>query len=292
MNGQDIKKYINSRETIFCQKVNSKRVKDIHKEFYTLREIYDDEIVIEFDCMNSIRREYLNSFVTNKLNYYGYKYVVYSHKGKSEHIHIYNVIGLNKLNEHLRKQYKKNFIKKMTSVLGLRINECDDSLSYPNSLIALEYAPHHKTKFEKIIIDTNANDMSFINYLDVNILKKSKNQLESKTIVNKIMIDKEQQKDFMWFVNWLMYNELPQGNRDIWLYKNIAIYCYNIGLDLDNVAKRISENDRTAEREIKGWYRWCQSSPEYKIVSINEIKKYCNLHDLDFKGILKNYKQN
>lgn len=287
-----IRKYINIRDTILCQKVNSKRLKDKIKPEYTLREIYDDEIVIEFDCINPIRRQWLNNWLIKQLKRDGYKYVMYSHKGKSEHIHLYDIQGLSDMKAGEIKEYKKALVNKYTTVLGLPITEQDISLCYSHSLIALEFAPHHKTSQEKIIVDTNIteNVNGHLNKLDVFLVNQVKNKNEkliTKTAKD-VLKNYKQNMQNLWFVKWMTNEDLPEGDRDLLLYKNLAILCFNYGIDTAELSLLLSERHKNADKMFKGWLKWCQSG-NYKVFNMIEVIRYCEQHGINYKEKIFQY---
>lgn len=120
---------------------------------YNLREILDDEIVIEFDSkkkweeMTEKERndfentawEGINFTGINLLNA-GYTFEVWSHEGKSPHLHIHN-IPIKNLEPDKRSLFKKMFIRKYTPKEYLAL--VDISLTGIH-LIALEWANHWK----------------------------------------------------------------------------------------------------------------------------------------------------
>lgn len=119
------------------------------EEGYNLREILNDEIVIEFDTKEfpGSLNEFQNkvswpgiNFTAVNLYLAGYEFEIWDHKGKSPHLHIHNLPIAN-LSLDKRTLFKKKFIEKY--VPAEYLGYCDSSLCGIH-LIALELAEHWK----------------------------------------------------------------------------------------------------------------------------------------------------
>ncbi len=120
---------------------------------YNLREILDDEVVIEFDMpedykggieafQNEVSWPGINLTGVNLLEA-GYGFEVWDHGGKSPHLHIHN-LPIDNLSADKRKLFKKLFIRKYTPLEFLKF--CDTSLCGIH-LIAIEWVEHWKGKY-------------------------------------------------------------------------------------------------------------------------------------------------
>jgi len=159
----------------------------------SLRKIAKDEIIIEFDDV--IRKEGLKLCSKSLKLLEGYYNVeVWDHLGKSCHLHIKDIEGLNELDDELVRKYKLAFIKIYT-------NDCknrDKSLCSKEHLIACENTHHHKIKLEnkpygikKLI---HSQDKHISNVVDQEILRNVK-EGEFDKEVNKSSITKEEFKN-------------------------------------------------------------------------------------------------
>lgn len=77
-------------------------------------------------------------------------------------------------------------------------------------------------------------------------------------------------------VDWLLKHKLPENcDRNIKLFKNIAIWCVNSGFSsslIDKLDKKIIDRcPGRKHREIKGWIKWVKQGKR-KEVNIVEIK--------------------
>lgn len=109
-------------------------------ERYNLREILDDEIVIEFDCtdLEIVTRAISQTGIN--LRKAGYVFEYWDHKGKSPHLHIHD-LPIAQLPADKRALFKKMFIRKYVPVEFLPY--VDFSLTGIH-LIAIEWAQHWK----------------------------------------------------------------------------------------------------------------------------------------------------
>lgn len=113
------------------------------KKEYNLREILNDEIVIEFDSEDL--EVVVKAISQTGLNLYnaGYTFEYWDHGGKSPHLHIHDLPFKN-LSASDRSSFKKIFIKKYVPLEYLHL--VDISLTGIH-LIALEWAEHWKGKY-------------------------------------------------------------------------------------------------------------------------------------------------
>jgi|TARA_R100000501_G_C2626010_1_gene119574 hypothetical protein len=133
---------------------------------YNLREILNDEIVIEFDMknwnksmrtfQNEISWPAINLTAVNLYNA-GISFEIWDHDGKSPHIHIHDLKRIKNLPADKRKLFKKIFIRNFVPIEYLFY--ADDSLT-GISLIALENSKHWKGKYsvKKLLAKFNPNE--------------------------------------------------------------------------------------------------------------------------------------
>lgn len=112
---------------------------------YNLRQILDDEVVIEFDCNDPLI--VLQAIMATGINLYnaGLVFEQWSHNGKSPHLHIHD-LPIAKLDSNQRHIFKKLFIKRYVPIEYLKY--ADLSLTGVK-LIALEWSPHWKSQLPK-----------------------------------------------------------------------------------------------------------------------------------------------
>lgn len=109
-------------------------------EKYNLREILNDEVVIEFDSLNIEKVLKAMSQTGINLRRAGITFEYWDHGGKSPHLHIRD-LPIRELHKDKRALFKKLFIKKYVPTEYLDI--VDLSLTGVH-LIALEWAEHWK----------------------------------------------------------------------------------------------------------------------------------------------------
>ena len=115
---------------------------EIFTPAYNLREILNDEVVIEFDTDRAVS---LIATEKTKLNLHnaGYTFEIWDHNGRSPHIHIHNLPIAN-LDPKKKSTFKKLFIKKY---VPLEYQIFVDSSLTGIHLIRLEYSPCWKGKY-------------------------------------------------------------------------------------------------------------------------------------------------
>lgn len=111
---------------------------------YNLREILNDEIVIEFDSDNENLTWSAINFTAINLYNAEIEFEIWNHEGKSPHLHIHNLPIVN-LTPDKRKLFKKLFIRKY--VPKEYLEWVDISLTGIH-LIAIEWAEHWKGHYE------------------------------------------------------------------------------------------------------------------------------------------------
>lgn len=116
---------------------------------YNLREILNDEIVIEFDTDKELASKGIMQTAYN-LALAGYSFEIWNHNGRSPHLHIHNLKDIHKvtignLEQNKLKMFKKLFIRKYVSIDFLKY--VDLTLTGIH-LVRLEYSPCWKGKYD------------------------------------------------------------------------------------------------------------------------------------------------
>jgi len=125
---------------------------------YNLREILDNEIVIEFDTDNKRLANWATYLTAVSLVMHKIKFEVWDHKGKCPHIHIRN-LPISHLNKEQRKKFKEFFIRKVTP--DMFHNIVDLSLCGIH-LVAMEWCEHWKGKYStKVLLEEFDNEPKF-----------------------------------------------------------------------------------------------------------------------------------
>lgn len=131
-----------AEKQIFRVSVGKSKWKEYHSfnQSYNLREILNDEIVIEFDSEDrDLTWTAINLTGVNLYNA-GLDFEIWEHGGKSPHIHIHN-LPIGNLDKDKRTIFKKLFIRKYVPIEYLQW--VDYSLTGTH-LIAIEWANHWK----------------------------------------------------------------------------------------------------------------------------------------------------
>ncbi len=123
---------------------------------WNLRQILDDEIVIEFDTDDKdLAWKGINFTAINLFNA-GYRFEIWDHGGKSPHIHIRNC-PIAHLDKDKLRSFKKFFIKKY---VAKGYENCVDYSLCGIHVIALENVNHWKGKYgvKKLLHKFNPNE--------------------------------------------------------------------------------------------------------------------------------------
>jgi len=248
-----------------------------------VRTIAPNEIVIEFDTDDTTRVDLLIRRTIKRLQKNQISYFMFNHGGRSPHIHIIDVSGLELLDTALITQYKKTFIEIYCSVWDCVYPEVDLSLTTNSHIIAREFYPHFKHNNIKELVDYQVfNNRGKLNRIDIRILKKAEERNEFYQKLNNR--NYEDRTNYNWFLNWIKNEELGIGDRDILIYKNLAIYCENNKIDVEPYISVIQRYDFSVGREVRGWLKWAKSSK--KFFNIKEVERYCENHDLDISELM------
>ena len=268
------------RELVMLQKVTDKRQKGYRKDAI-LREIMKDEIIIEFDTDDKKLVDKLITETMKKLHQDKYKFYIYSHTGKSPHIHIYNIKQLNNLCDDIVSKYKHLFIKKY----GNHIT-ADLSLSRKGQIIAMEYKPHFKYNTIKEFLFTNDIDVISENNIDIDLILDAIEETTRYETRNTKYIDKK--GDFSWLLNWFLNTKLKVGGIDNYVLKNVAIAMVNMDIDTDMFLENVIEvKGRKMYNQLIGWVRWAHQQKRY--FRMSELNWYGNRHDIDFREVMRKW---
>lgn len=243
----------------------------------TLREIAPNEVVIEYDTYKESARALVNNTI-RFLHGNNYNFAVYDHGGRSPHIHVYDIRGLEELDDDMRRTYKKLFISKYAPY-----EQVDYSLT-GIGLIALEHKPHFKYgTIKKLVYNTHG----FSNSIEMDMLNDAYN------ICNTRIEDdiSRLQHDNRWILKWILDFDEYLHNMDIWLFKNVAITLVNDNMDIPSFVTAFERvYGRTRVGHLFGWIRWAQQNRRYFCLS--EIIKFCEMYGLDYREVIRIYRSN
>lgn len=145
----------------------------------SLRKIEPNEIIIEFDHVQRKEGLALVEKVKEILKKKKVNYEIYDHGGKSPHIHIKNIIGLDQFPEDQQKLYKTLFLK---SLLPEYFPLMDKTLCNRDHLIATEGETHHKKKLypnDETYVDYGVKELKEATEKQTNFLdSKIKNEMD------------------------------------------------------------------------------------------------------------------
>lgn len=239
----------------------------------THRQIMRDEVVIEYDYEPDVN-EHETQVALYKLEAAGYRVHVYDHGGRSKHIHIYGIKGLDELDDELREEYKFVFLSLFAGA------NCDKSLKGSAHLIACEFREHYKTgnvkRLTKIINPDSENKV------DPDIALVAVDNLE---VMSEMGRDQSYEDDPEWFVNWMMNEKQSIGGIHNQLFKNLAIAIVNHGYDEERVVMNTAKHyGRQAVQQITSWIGWVRKG---KTKSFNEaeIRSYMERHELNIDEV-------
>jgi hypothetical protein len=248
-----------------------------------LRTISDGEIIIEYDCINPMRRYYLTRQAINRLKNDKYNFVVWkADKQKSPHIHIYGIKGLDKVDHDINREYKRQFLIKY----GTR--ECDIDINTKSyQPIAMESKPHFKYGTVKDIVLINHHNGELRNSIDPKILAIARDKVIAREQTKRETSRFTNSYDNDWFVKWITTEPLPKGQRDSVILKNLGILMsQGLVKEEEKVLKKLEKIYNHHVYQLLGsWKKWARD----KTFSIMEIIRYCDDHNLEFGSIRSKY---
>jgi hypothetical protein len=271
----EILRYLGTQDLIQVQEVTEPRKgRSKFSDKAILREISRNEVVIEFDTDNRTRVNKLVRKVVKKLRYSGYNFAVFDHKGRSPHIHVYNIRGLEEQEPSVISAYKRLFLNKYSP-----FRETDVGLNTASShLVAVEFKPHFKHGHVKeLLYSTNGID----NYLEMDLLKEASESIENlikKNKFNKVF-------DTTWLINWASKETLPHGMWNNIIAKNIAITIRNNNLKEEEVYKKFERKDALC---IEGWLKWVDSG--HNSFGLHELFMFGTEYDISIVDKMKQYR--
>lgn len=256
-----------------------------------VRTVGKDEIVIEFDTDDKLLVGKLVLHVLQKLRNNNINHFMFSHEGRSPHIIIPAIHGLDKVSANLRRQYKRKFIEYICSYNDELFPAIDFSFTHENQLIALEGKPHFKDKYNGNIKEciyysiTNNVNRNYFNIINPEIMKRA---IQSNEFYSKLNSERPlDNTNYNWFLNWLLNTELKQGNRDTLIYKNLAILLVNNNLDVEPYTSAIGSYDYSINGELRGWMKWAMQEQRY--FNVREIEQYCEGQDIDISEVIEQW---
>ena len=272
---RDVKQYLVSKSII--QVVNltdaRKKQKGISSKSI-LREIADNEIVIEFDTDDKKRVNKLIQKTVKKLFYNKYNFVVYDHGGRSPHIHVYDIKGLDEQNYNSRREYKRLFLAKYANY-----KETDVTLNTSSShLIAIEGKKHFKHKKEKKIIMANYDGI-ISNKLEYRLIDRAVMECD-KIYTTNLNFDKD---EYWWLINWAKKAKFKTGNVNNIFLKNLAITMVNNDCTSEMVMNDLVKMYGYKVRgKLYGWMKWAKRKPRH--VNPCELIEFADDQNLNFRG--------
>ena len=233
-----IKKIIKEKpdmKVLFINQVKTQRwssekiISELNPEEKTqvnLRKQFSNEVLLD------IEEKYRLDDIKTKLNKKNWSYEIWDTGSRGIHISI-KFTNLAKQPLEIRNRIRKHIIS---------LFETDDKLAKENQWMAMEWSQHFKTGNQKIKIDAIINDgqpnkieEEIINYCIESLETQKQKQIENKTII----------KDFHKndpYLNYVLNNVIEDGDRNMILFKNLAIGLSQSGLsrvEIEDYAKRI-----------------------------------------------------
>ena len=277
-----LEEYLTSKNLVQLKNKYEKRIKVFGvRQEAILREIAQDEIVIEFDTVNDRKSAILVNITIRKLWNDNYNFYVYDHKGKSPHIHIYGISALDDMDSRLASFYKKEFIKKYANH-----PETDMSLTRQSQLIAFEFRSHFKYGTTKDIVAYYQGCDCISNHIDINLLNRAKIRLDKE--IEYTQNTTPSFYDNIWFIRWVLSEKLPTGGIDLFILKNLAILVKYYNLDTENFYDRLSKiYGSKAIGQFNGWLNWCKKGN--RTFGYFEICRYAERHNIDIKEVRRRW---
>ena len=278
---EELLNYLNQFDLYYLQKVTTKRKRGNYVDGATLREIAPNEIVIEFDTDNYLEMNRAFRITINRLKYHKYNFKVYDHSGRSPHIHVYNIIGLEDVDFDVNRMYKKLFLQKYANFA------CTDVAinTKETQAIALEFAPHFKHGVVKdIIFETEGFD----NKIEIDILEEARETVRKREAKEKFFDTQFNVYDMGWLVNFLLDQKEYMHMMDLLIFKNVAIAVVNQNINETEFLKKLGDNmGMMRVAHMKGWLRWARNSK--RKINMSEIIEFFNLYKVDFLLVREKY---
>jgi len=283
-----LNQYLDSQTVEYMTTIYEKRSvrRNVTRTNAQLRGITDGEIVVEFDKDNVMRSFYLTQLAIRRLKNKGYNFVIWkAQNSRSAHIHIYDIIGLDKVDHEINREYKKLFLKKYAT------EESDIGINTKSfSAIAMENKPHFKHGTLKDLIYTNHNQGNLSNRLEMSLLQQARANVLARKQTEEEVREITNNYDNTWFVEWITSEELPKGKRDSIILKNFSILLeQGLVQREEEVIQKLSEMYNTKVYNlIKQWRKWAKG----KYFSVGEIITFCDDFGYNFGEIRKKYLAN
>lgn len=273
----NLREYLDKFDLQYCIAVTGNRFRgDMIPKQVKLREIAPNEIIIEFDTYREKSLQ-LIKIVKRRLRKHGISYKIYDHGGRSPHIHIYNIIGLQHVDYEIRSSYKKI----LTNMVA-PFEEADVSLS-SNGLIAMEDRPHFKHGTVKKLIEEFGD---FDNELSLDLLNTAYEIVHH----NEELDLTRNTYDNNFVLSWMLSFSGYEHNMDLWLFKNVAITLVNDNYNITEFCDKFGTvYGNTYVQYLYGWIRWAQQHHRY--FCLGEILYFCEMYDLDWREVMNEYKQ-
>jgi len=266
--------------------IYGKRLIYDHLTSSNLRSQAKDEFIMEYDLPNKKLSNKLVKITAKRLKAHGYNYMIFDHAGKSPHIHIYNIKGLDLIDHELRSIYLSLLIKKYG-----RYGDYDSDHCFCKNyqIVAKEWRPHFKYGTIKNLIDYRW-DGTLENHMEIDLLKTAHLRLQRR--IEERNKESENLDDYKWIIGWVM-NDVPEyiSSMNLTIFKNLAILLTNNEYDkkqIDKILEGMSKNlGRKIYGQMMGWLSW--SNQDRRRFSIAEIKQFMQRHDINFKQAMEKW---
>jgi len=234
------------------------------------RRIEKNEIVFDVDAKSLSDSHYIMDKISARLCVDEYSHKVYLTGNKGHHIHLV-IPELSDYRLSKRKMARRMF-------LNYYADEFTDSIDFhkvsDKVMIRMENSKHEATgKYKRCTYEANYD---------------KENELPEwiKNVVEGIEEPKRVEYDVNWMagnrvLNWCMNNKIPEGNRNIWLMKNVAVLIMKLNLQdrakcmVDKIHKNMGEK----RNDIHGWIKYFEKkgSAHY---NQREVDKWFKVHQI------------
>ena len=239
------------------------------------RQIEKDEVVYDIDCEDRALAHKIMDKISARLCAEEIGHRIYDTTNRGYHIHIrfphmkdFNQPIRTKIRTQLRLHYCEGFI-----------NFIDKQKDSDRNMIRLELSNHETTGKPKMVIYETKQSIN--NQLPL-FIKEYLGEWKPEPKYETVKIDNEWvNKDQL--LQYCLSNKIPEGRRNVVLFKNLAIGMLQAGLtqiEMSQLAKRIVANcEGKKVKEILGWvdYFKKKNSPSY---NKRELNRWLDLHSL------------
>jgi len=234
------------------------------------RRIERNEIVFDIDTESTEESYYVMDKISSRLCMDEYSHRVYLTGNKGHHIHvIIPELGDYRLSK--RKMARRMFI-------NYYADEYTDSIDFhkvsDKVMIRMENSKHEVTGRKKVCTyEANYDKENELPEWIKNVLDGVKEPTRVEYDVNWVIGGK--------VLNWCMNNKIPDGNRNIWLMKNVAVLIMKLNLRdkakymIDKIHRNIGGN----RKDIHGWIKYFEKKGHAHYNQF-EVDKWFKVHQI------------